>query len=128
MNSRAAQLQARVSELETELAAARHEIQLLRQKLDLLSRRVFGCSSEQLSPGQLQLLLALAGSEAAVKNETPLPPEPVVVPLPRAKTERKPRLPEHLPVVEEVIDPEPVKAQPEAWRCIGEEVTDKAWP
>jgi transposase len=125
MNPRAAQLQARVSELETELAAARHEIQLLRQKIDLLSRRVFGCSSEKLSPGQLQLLLALAGSAAAVKNETPLPPEPVVVPVPRAKTERKPRLPGHLPVVEEVIDPEPVKAQPEAWRCIGEEVTEQ---
>ena len=28
--------------------------------------------------------------------------------------ERVPRLPENLPVVEEVIDPEPVKAQPEA--------------
>ena len=31
--------------------------------------------------------------------------------------------PSHLPVVEEVIDPGPVKACPEAWRCIGEEVT-----
>jgi len=125
MNSREAQLHTKVQELETELVAARHEIQLLRQKIDLLSRRVFGCSSEKLSPGQLQLLLALAGEPAAVKSETPLPPAPVVVPVPRAKTERKPRLPEHLPVVEEVIDPEPVKAQPEAWRCIGEEVTEQ---
>jgi transposase len=125
MNSREAQLQTKVQELETELVAARHEIQVLRQKIDLLSRRVFGCSSEKLSPGQLQLLLALAGEQEAPRNETPLPPEPVAVPLPRAKTERKARLPEHLPVVEEVIDPEPVKAQPEAWRCIGEEVTEQ---
>ena len=125
MNPREAQLQTKVQELETELVAARHEIQLLRQKLDLLARRVFGCSSEKLSPGQRQLLLALAGTEAEVINQTPLPPEPVVVPLPRAKTERKPRLPEHLPVVEQVIDPEPVKAQPELWRCIGEEVTEQ---
>ena len=33
--------------------------------------------------------------------------------------------PSHLPVVEEVIDPGPVKACPEAWRCIGEEVTEQ---
>src|SRR4029434_11136972 len=38
---------------------------------------------------------------------------------------RGPRLPAHLPVVEEVIDPEPVKASPHAWRCIGEEVTEQ---
>jgi transposase len=35
------------------------------------------------------------------------------------------RLPEHLPVVEEVIEPEPVKAQPEQWRCIGQEVSEQ---
>lgn len=34
-------------------------------------------------------------------------------------------MPAHLPVVEEVIDPEPVKACPQAWRCIGEEVTEQ---
>ena len=28
-------------------------------------------------------------------------------------------------MVEEVIDPEPVKAQPEAWRCIGQEVSEQ---
>jgi transposase len=33
-------------------------------------------------------------------------------------------LPDHLPVVEEVIDPEPVKAQPENWRQIGQEVSE----
>ena len=38
---------------------------------------------------------------------------------------RKERLPENLPVVEEVIDPEPVKAQPEQWRCIGQEVSEQ---
>jgi transposase len=30
-----------------------------------------------------------------------------------------------LPVVEEVIDPEPVKACPQAWRCIGEEISEQ---
>jgi transposase len=35
------------------------------------------------------------------------------------------RLPENLPVVEEVLDPEPVKAQPEQWRCIGQEISEQ---
>jgi transposase len=125
MTRREAQLQTKLHELEAELASARQEIRWLRQKIDLLSRKIFGCSSEKLSPNQLQLLLALAGEEAAPRIKEPVAPEAVAVSLPRAKTERKPRLPEHLPVVEEVIDPEPVKAHPEAWRCIGQEVTEQ---
>jgi transposase len=42
-----------------------------------------------------------------------------------AKRARAPRLPDHLPVIEEVIDPEPVKAAPEHWRCIGQEVSEQ---
>jgi len=30
-----------------------------------------------------------------------------------------------LPVVEEVIEPEPVKTAPEKWRCIGQEVSEQ---
>lgn len=125
MTRREVQLQAQVSQLEAELASARQEIRLLRQKINLLARKIFGCSSENLSPDQLQLLLALAGEPETLTIKEPVAPEPVVVPWPRAKRERKPRLPEHLPVVEEVIDPEPVKAQPEARRCIGQEVTEQ---
>jgi len=124
MSSREAQLQAKVQEQERELTRLRQENALLRQKVDLLSRKIFGCSSEKLSPGQLQLLLELAGAQEEPKAEEPAEPESVIV-LPRARKERKPRLPEHLPVVEEVIDPEPVKAQPEVWRCIGQEVSER---
>jgi transposase len=35
------------------------------------------------------------------------------------------RWPEDLPVVEQVIDPEEVTAQPEQWRCIGQEVSEQ---
>jgi hypothetical protein len=38
------------------LLESRRENALLRQKIDLLVKRVFGSSSEQLSPGQLELL------------------------------------------------------------------------
>lgn len=106
-----------------ELEQARCENKLLREKIDALLKRLFGAQSEKLDAAQL--LLMLQGLDAPGKA-----PEPVAAEAPRRSTapsspprERGPRIPEHLPVVEELIDPEPVKACPEAWRCIGEEVT-----
>ena len=124
MNTREAQLQTRVKELEAELSRVQQENVLLRQKIDQLSRKIFGCSSEKLSPDQLQLLLELAGAEEPAQGEEPEEPEPASTRKPSRK-ERKPRIPDHLPVVEEIIDPEPVKAQPDQWRCIGQEVTEQ---
>ncbi len=102
----------------------RKENQLLREKINLLLRRVFGASSEKMDVAQLELLLS--GAETAqpateAKVETPKP-------QPQVQTVRKPkapRLPENLPVVEEIIDPEPVKAAPEQFRQIGEEVREQ---
>ena len=42
-----------------------------------------------------------------------------------ARRERTTRLPENLPVIEQVLDPEPVQAQPDQWRCLGEEVNEQ---
>ena len=111
----------REAELTNQLEAVLRENALLRQKVDLLVRRVFGSTSERLSPDQLELLLAVA--------EAPVADAPVEKSVPqnvtRPQKERAPRLPEHLPVVEEVLDPEPVKAAPEQWRRIGEEVSEQ---
>lgn len=41
-----------------------------------------------------------------------------------AQDKRAPRLPAHLPVVEETLDPEAVQACPAAWRCIGQEINE----
>ncbi len=38
---------------------------------------------------------------------------------------REARVPEHLPAVDEVIEPDEVVADPEAWRSIGEEITEQ---
>jgi transposase len=113
----------REQELTEQLAAAHQEISRLRQKIDLLVRRVFGSSSEQLDPAQLELLLQLP---VPAETTTPVPvvAEPKV-PVSRSRKDRPPRLPENLPVVEEVIEPEPVKAAPEQWRCIGQEVSEQ---
>lgn len=124
-------LQTEVLRLQRELKALRMENELLRQKLDKMARRLFGRKSEELSPDQLQLLFQelLTPGPAEGKElgpeaiETP-PPRPAKAPA-RQNKERSPRLPEHLPVVEEIIVPEPVKACPEAWRQIGEEVTER---
>jgi transposase len=103
------------------LSAVRQENQLLRQKIDLLVKRVFGSSSEQLDRNQLELLMQTPAN-APVEN---LPAAPAKERAPRRRKERTLRLPENLPVVEEVLDPEPVKVQPEAWRCIGQEVSEQ---
>ena len=123
MTRREAELTERLVQCESALAASQRENALLRQKIDLLVRRVFGASSEALDPAQLELLMALPAAAAMVEA-------PVVQSVPevsgvRLRKNHAPRLPENLPVVEEVIEPEPVKAQPEAWRCIGQEVSEQ---
>jgi transposase len=113
---------------EIELQA--QEIKLLRQKLDALARRIFGKSSEKLDRNQLELLLKLGGedltpgkSQASSDCDEEADPEhPVKKKRPFG---RKERWPEDLPVVEQVIDPEEVSKAPEAWRLIGEEVSEQ---
>ena len=128
-NSREAQLlekhEAERTAWEERFASLEQENKLLRQKIDLLVRQLFGAKSERLDPAQL--LLLLQGGDAPPKA-----PEPVGAEEPRRSTvpsppreQRRPRLPEHLPVIEEVLDPAPVKACPAAWRCIGEEVSEQ---
>jgi transposase len=99
----------------------RRENALLRQKIELLVKRVFGSSNEQLHPAQLELLMGVPESSAVAV--TTVPPEKKPSPSPVKK--RVLRLPDNLPVVEEVIDPAPVQAEPEQWRCIGQEVSEQ---
>jgi transposase len=122
-----AERDAEIAARDAALAQARQEISLLRQKLDALARRLFGKKSEQLSPDQLQLLFQelVAPGPAEGKESGPETAQaPAPLPknkAPQAPRQRKPRLPEHLPVLEEIIEPEPVKADPQLWRKIDEE-------
>ena len=124
MTPREQQLIAQLEQCQQALAVAQRENLLLRQKIDALARRIFGVSSEALDPAQLQLLLQMPEFKP-VEN----PPAPLAVEKPRpmvaVRKHRAPRLPENLPVVEEVIDPEPVKAEPQNWRRIGQEVSEQ---
>ena len=124
ITSREAELARQLRERDDQLAHANREIELLRQRIDLLVRKLFGAKSEQLDPAQLLLLLQGMDEDGPGKA-----PEPVGEEAPRRSTgqspprERGPRLPEHLPVIEEVIVPEQVKLAPQDWRRIGEEVS-----
>lgn len=117
----AAELLAKLDLALAALEASQRENALLRQKLDLVLRRMFGAASEKVSKDQLELLLALA-------EEPPVPvakAKPAAAAPLRARVERRQRLPENLPVVEEVIEPEAVQAEPTEWRRIGEEVSEQ---
>ncbi len=119
-------LRARLATVTDDNQRLRTEIALLRQKLDALARRIFGKKSEQLSPEQMMLLLAMGedlglGKQDGPEEKQALPPRPKGA---KSRTRRQP-LPEHLPVIEEIIEPEPVKADPKAWRRIGEEVSER---
>jgi len=66
---------------------------------------------------QLQLLFQEEVSSELAEAQLPRSSKP--------KRQRAPRIPEHLPVVEEVLVPEVVKEAPGQWRKIGEEVSEQ---
>lgn len=133
MTAREAELTALVEAAQKESQVLREENRLLRQKLDLLIRRMFGAKSEALDPGQLELLLTGLEGPAPGKSEASsvvatgdtLEAAPARHRWPCRRREQAPRVPADLPVIEQVLDPEPVLADPEQWRCIGQEVTDQ---
>lgn len=121
MTRREQELTGQLEQCLAALNESRRENALLRQKIDLLVRRVFGSSSEQLDKNQLELLMQVPAS-ATVEAIVAAPEKERAG---RSRKERTARLPENLPVVEEVLDPEPVKAQPEQWRLIGQEISEQ---
>ena len=115
------------------IAALEKENQLLREKIHLLVRKIFGAKSEKLDAAQLELLLTGMEGPAPGKSEasSELPPpngdtlEAIPAGHDKTRGARRTRLPEHLPVEEQVIDPDFVTEEPDKWRCIGQEVTEQ---
>lgn len=121
-HSELVQLRELVGTLRAALEASQKENVLLRQKVDALVRQIFGASSERIDPAQLELLLQLpAAPTPAVVDSSSAPSTRPAYP----RRQRTAGLPEDLPVVEEVLDPEPVQQQPAAWRCIGQETSEQ---
>lgn len=115
----------REAALEKELSESRLENKLLRDKVDALVRLLYGSKSEKLDPDQLMLLEGLESKKAEALDQATEPDTGATHrTTPRRKPER-PRIPEHLPVKEEVLEPDPVKSEPQAWRYIGDEVSER---
>jgi len=105
------------------------EIKLLKEKVDLLIRRLFGSKSEKLDSAQLELLLKdldLGKADASAEKAEAAPIVEVLKSVTKRPDnhQRRERWPKELAVEQEVIEPEEVRANPEAFRCIGEEVTE----
>jgi transposase len=122
-------------QLTERVEAQAQEIKLLREKVDLLIKRLFGRSSEKLDEAQLMLLLQ-GDDDAAKKDQASSRANPGALEAeiekrakddkskaPSSRQEREARVPEHLPAVDEVIEPDEVKADPQSYRHIGEEIT-----
>ena len=108
----------RIAELETENV-------LLRQKVDLLVRRIFGPSSEKLDPAQLDLFLLQAEIAPGKPEASSALGEADLQRSRHRPAPREKHLPDDLPVIEEVIDPAEVKEAPHQWRHIGSEVCEQ---
>jgi transposase len=115
--------------LQAENERQSQEIKLLKEKIDLLIRRLFGSKSEKLDAAQLELLLKdldLGKAAASAEKAEATPNVEALKPVARAsaKKQRRERWPKDLSVEQEVIEPAEVKDNPEAFRCIGEEITE----
>ena len=108
--------------------------EVLRLKVDAMARKLFGKSSEKLDPAQLQMVFEVL--ENGLPEDGPKKPEAsedvhcvleADEEAAKGQKVRKKRsreeLLEGLPVTEVIIDPEEVKADPQAWTCMGAEVT-----
>lgn len=114
------ELQKQLRALQNHNQALQVENRLLSEKVQYLLRRMFGRKTEQIDPRQLELMLQGLKTEPLPEDDPP--PSPPSSPRPRrAKT--KPRIPENLPVEEEIIIPPEVEANPRNYKCIGEETT-----
>lgn len=99
------------------------EIRLLKEKVQALIKLSFGTKSEKLDPNQLQLLLGMETDPGEPEASSPEKVEEAVKPR-KSHKPRRPRIPDHLPVEEQILIPPEVEENPEAWRRIGEEVTE----
>jgi transposase len=122
MQKALSELQKQVTSLASALHAAEVENKLLREKVQFLMKRLFGRSSEKMDPTQLMLEMLNSGIEPP--DDDPPPPSPPPSSR-RAPRERKPRIPDHLPTEDVIIEPDEVKEDPSAYQQIGEEVTQE---
>ena len=110
--------------LSAENELLRQEVKLLNEKIDWLMKKMFGSSSEALNANQLDLFAVLPEAQAPEPDGSLLAAA-MIPEKPKTKSRRRERIPENLPAEEVVIDPPEVIANPEKWRRIGEEISER---
>lgn len=112
-------------ELTETVARLEQENELLRQKIDLLVRKVFGKSSEQLDLDQLLLFEAEAAKKPVGDDSLPEANEssPIASKPPRKRIRREATLPADLATEETTLLPDEVKEHPGHYRQVGEETS-----
>src|SRR5215204_5303896 len=124
-NAREAALMQQIAARDARIAELAKEKKLLQERIDQLLRKIYGAKSEKADLFQLQLLMQELHSPGPALGKGSNPEASEIAPLARKKISRQnrgPRLPEDLPVIEEILVPDVVQASPEAYRRIGEEV------
>src|SRR5215203_931331 len=104
-DSREAELLEKIEVLSADKARLLMEKQLLQERIDQLLRKIYGSKSEQADRYQLQLLMQEMEAPGPAMGKGSSPEAIEIEPRGRRKISRKrssPRLPEHLPVIEEV--------------------------
>jgi transposase len=138
-----ASLQEENATLRVENKALKEEIETLQQhnavlrlKVDAMARKLFGRSSEKLDAAQLQLVFDALKNQSVDEDGSKkggasggvaCDPEAEATTSPtnnaRGRRRTLDEIIEGLPVSEVIVDPPEVTAQPEAWQCMGAEVT-----
>lgn len=122
-----------ITTLREQLKKTQRENELLRHKLDVLCRRLFGKKSDKVDPNQLRLALELVGSETGTESE-PVEADSGEGPRRERRRSRRRRatgrqeLPGELPrrvVVRDVPEGERVCECGSEKRVIGEDVSEK---
>jgi len=98
-----------------------NENKLLREKIDLILRRAFSPKSEAFAHPELGLKV----DENSKIIELPSESSKKIKPEPSSPAPRRKRVPTDLPREVEYIDPLEVTQNPEAFRQIGEEISEK---
>ena len=101
------------------------ENRLMRDKIDMLIRRVFGTSSEKFDPNQMMLDLSDNFKLALEEPEDDSDESGQGKRKRRKRTPKKDRLPDDLPEERVVVNPPEVDANPDAYLHIGTEETVK---
>ena len=136
LNQELATLRVENEALKIEIEQLRQHNHTLRLKVDAMARKLFGKSSEKLDPAQLQMVFdalqnqasddgskkADASDLAACDSGAEATAAAGTAPAKRRKRTLD-ELIDGLPMSEVIIDPPEVKAEPEAWTCMGAEET-----